>query len=63
MGCSGGCGGARAKASEQYPREVTMPDGSKKTVTSAAQERVERSRIQAQMREASRKQGYRVQRG
>jgi len=56
MGCSS-CG-QRAQATTQYPYEALMPDGSKSMVSSAADERAQRSKIQAQMRETSRAKGY-----
>lgn len=59
MGCSS-CGRAAAAAATQYPKEVTMPDGTKKTVTSAADERTERARFQQAEREAARTRGYTV---
>lgn len=60
--CTGGCGGAKASAAAQYPRDVTLPDGTVKTVTSSAMERTERERYRQREREAARKTGYTVQR-
>lgn len=56
MGCSS-CG-QRATAAVQYPYEAVMPDGTKSMVSSAADERVQRSKVQARMRETSRARGY-----
>lgn len=60
MGCSS-CG-ARAAAASQYPKEATMPDGSVVTVSSAADERIQRARFHAQEREKARTSGYTVRR-
>lgn len=60
MGCST-CGG-RAAAASQYPKEATLPDGSKVTVTSAADERVQRDKFRAAERENARTKGYTVRR-
>lgn len=60
MGCSS-CGG-RAEAAATYPREVLLSDGSKVTVTSAADERVQRARAQQVAREQARRDGYTVSR-
>lgn len=61
MGCSS-CS-ARAETAATYPREITLGDGSKMMVSSAAQERTERARFQQREREAARTRGYSVQRG
>lgn len=58
MGCSS-CG-SRAAASAKYPYEAVMPDGTRVTVTSAAQERLEKDKARARMREAARGKGYSV---
>lgn len=63
MGCPGGCGKARTEAQAVYPREITLSDGTKTMVSSAAQERMERTRAQQRERDASRTRGYSVQRG
>lgn len=60
MGCSS-CG-SRASAAAQYPRKVTLPDGSEVEVSSASDERVQRQRAQARMRERARSTGYSVTR-
>lgn len=60
MGCST-CGD-RAKAAATYPREATMPDGSKVTVTSAADERTQREKFRQGEREKARANGYTVRR-
>lgn len=60
MGCSS-CGG-RAKAAESFPKQVTLPDGSTATVTSAADERVQRQNAQARMRAQAVEKGYSVRR-
>lgn len=59
MGCQS-CAQARAAKAAAYPREVTLPDGSVSTVTSAADERVQRQNAQARMRQDN---ARRVQRG
>lgn len=61
MGCQS-CGGKAAAAAAQYPREATMPDGSKVTVTSAADERTQRERWRQRERENARTAGYTVRR-
>jgi hypothetical protein len=60
MGCQT-CAG-RAAAAAQYPREVTMPDGSKVNVTSAADERVQREKFRQAERQAAQTKGYTVSR-
>ena len=60
MGCSS-CS-KRASAAAQYPREVTLGDGSTVTVTSAADERVQRAKAQEQMRARAAERGYTVTR-
>lgn len=60
MGCQS-CGRA-ASAAAQYPREVTLPDGSKVTATSAADERTQRERHRQAEREKARATGYTVRR-
>lgn len=59
MGCGGGCGGARAAAANTYPREAMMPDGSRTTVTSAADEKAQRERVFTRMRQEAVTKGYR----
>lgn len=61
MGCSS-CGN-RAAAAAKYPRDITLSDGTTKTVTSSAEERTERARAQQRERDAARARGYSVQRG
>lgn len=61
MGCAS-CGGKAAKAAASYPREATLPDGSKVTVTSAADERVQRERYRQAERAQARETGYTVRR-
>lgn len=61
MGCSS-CGGNKASAAATYPRDITMPDGTTKTVTSAAMERTERARFAQVEREKARANGYTVRR-
>ncbi len=61
MGCQT-CGGKAAAAAQQYPYEARMPDGSRVTVTSAADERVQRERFKQAEREAARTNGYTVRR-
>lgn len=60
MGCSS-CGG-RAAAAAQYPREITMPDGTKVKVTSAADERAARERYRQAERTRAKAVGYTVSR-
>lgn len=58
MGCPS-CGGAKAiAASSTEPREVTLPDGTKVTVTSTRQHRAEIDKAHQRMREAARRKGY-----
>lgn len=57
------CGGGKASTAATYPREIMLADGSKMTVTSAAQERTERTRAQQRERDAARTRGYSVERG
>jgi hypothetical protein len=58
MGCSS-CGGAKAiAASSTEPREVTLPDGTKVTVTSTRQHRAEIDKAHARMRAAAKSRGY-----
>jgi hypothetical protein len=59
MGCSS-CGGKAAAAAAQYPREITLPDGTKVTVNSASQERTERERYRQRERAAAKTKGYTV---
>lgn len=61
MGCSS-CGGARAAAAATYPKEVVLPDGSTATVTSVADERIQRQNAQARMRAQASERGYSVRR-
>lgn len=58
MGCQT-CG-QRAAAAAQFPREITLPDGTTKTVTSSAQERTERERYRQRERENAKTKGYTV---
>ena len=60
MGCSS-CG-KRASAGAQYPRTVTLADGSQVEVTSAADERVQRAKAQERMRARAAERGYSVTR-
>ena len=60
MGCSA-CN-KRASAAATYPREVTLPDGSVVTVTSAPDERAQRLKAQERMRERAADRGYTVTR-
>ena len=60
MGCSS-CGGAK-NSGVTYPREITLPDGTRMTVTSAANERTERERWRQRERESARIKGYTVAR-
>jgi len=61
MGCAS-CGGSAAKAAAQYPREITLPDGTKMTVNSSAQERTERERYKQRERQVAKAKGYTVAR-
>lgn len=61
MGCYT-CSEKAAAAAQQYPYEARMPDGSRVTVTSAADERVQRERFAQKEREAARTNGYTVRR-
>lgn len=56
MGCN--CGGKGA--GKQYPYEAVMPDGSRVMVSSAAQERLEKDKARAKMRQNSAGKGYTV---
>lgn len=60
MACCGRSDSVSAAA--QYPREATMPDGSKVTVTSAADERTQREKFRQAEREKARATGYTVRR-
>ena len=60
MGCQS-CG-QRAAAAAKYPREVTMPDNTVVTVTSAADERVKMERHRQLAREKAKADGYSVRR-
>ena len=60
MGCSS-CG-SRASAAAQYPREVTMPDGTKVMVSSAADERTKREQFRQAERSRAKTVGYTVSR-
>lgn len=60
MGCSS-CQGRAAQAA-QYPREITLPDGSKVMADTAADERAIRSRAQQAARDNARRTGYSVSR-
>lgn len=57
MGCQS-CGGKAAAAAASYPREITLPDGSRTTVTSSAMERTERERYRQRERAAAKVKGY-----
>jgi len=61
MGCQT-CGGKGSKATTTYPREATLPDGTKITVTSSADERVQRERYRQRERAAAKQNGYTVRR-
>lgn len=50
--------GKNARTTATYPRTVVLADGSRTTVTSAAQERAERERVQAQMRRNADTKGW-----
>lgn len=56
------CGRSDSTPAATYPREATMPDGSKVTVTSAADERTQRARFQQTERDRARTTGYTVRR-
>jgi hypothetical protein len=58
MGCSS-CGG-RAAASQQFPYEAVMPDGSKVLVSSMSDLRVQTQNVQARMRREAAEKGYTV---
>lgn len=60
MGCQS-CGRS-ASAAATYPRDVVLADGSTVTVTSAADERVQRERHRQAEREKARTTGYTVRR-
>ena len=60
MGCTS-CG-QRASAAAQFPREVTLPDGTTVTVTSSADERSQRERYRQRERAQSKAKGYTVSR-
>lgn len=60
MGCSS-CG-KKASAGAQYPRTVTLADGSQVEVSSAADERAQRARAQERMRAQAAQRGYSVTR-
>jgi len=60
MGCSS-CG-KRATAGATYPRKVMLADGSEVEVTSASDERAQRSRAQERMRARAAERGYSVTR-
>jgi hypothetical protein len=61
MMCCGKSTEAAASAA-LYPREAVMPDGSKVTVSSAAQERTERAKAQQRERDQARERGYTAKR-
>lgn len=54
--------GKRAEAAATYPREATMPDGTKVTVTSSADERTQRERFRQAERAQAQSKGYTVRR-
>lgn len=60
MGCSS-CG-KRATAAAVYPRKVTLADGSEVEVTSAGDERAQRTSAQERMRARAAERGYTVTR-
>ncbi len=60
MGCSS-CG-KRAAAAGEYPREIVLADGARVTVTSSADERVQRQAAEARMRAQAELRGYTVTR-
>lgn len=53
------CCGRPETSQAAYPREATMPDGSKVMVSSAAMERTEREKVRTKMRTSGRT-GYTV---
>ena len=55
-----GCNCDNKSGGKQYPLEAVMPDGTRVTVTSAAQERIEREKARARMRQQSSGKGYTV---
>lgn len=61
MGCAS-CGGKAASAAAQYPRDITLPDGTVKTVTSSAMERTERERYRQAERARAKTVGYTAER-
>lgn len=61
MACCGRSDSVSAAATT-YPYEATMPDGSKVTVTSAADERTQREKFRQAERERARTAGYTVRR-
>lgn len=62
MGCAS-CGGAKAqKQSTPTPREITLPDGVKVTVSTSSEERAARDQYWVRERQRAREKGYRVQR-
>lgn len=60
MGCNA-CN-KRASAAAQYPRKVTLADGSEVEVTSPADERAQRAKAQERMRARAQERGYTVTR-
>lgn len=60
MGCSA-CQ-QRAAAANTYPREAVMPDGSRVTVTSSADEKAQRERVFTRMRQEATTRGYSARR-
>lgn len=58
MGCSGGCGGARAVAAAKYPKTIELPDGTKVEVTSSSDEYTQRQQAYVRMRSAGKGKGY-----
>lgn len=59
MGCSS-CGGRVTSSAAKYPYEAVMPDGTRVMVSSAAQERIERSKAQERIRAQAKTKGYSV---
>lgn len=61
MGCAS-CGDKAASAAARYPRDITLPDGTVKTVTSSAMERTERERYRQAERARAKTVGYTAER-
>ena len=56
------CGKTTSAAAASYPREITLPNGDKAVVSSAADERVQRERYKAAERQRAATTGYTVAR-